>query len=717
MNKIFVCKIRDEKGAQKREFTYNKENNLVNLGIGDYAFLKLKGKNISEFCKIVDKIENDSKVQVKFNFVYEIDLKPYEFLALKLFNINEKFLNFFYSLNEIILELDLIKDSFNIISNKKLMKNYIADSKNYRNILNFMNKKYINIQSEDIQIYKENGVYHLFDSDFLSQGIKEKFNGENYSNGKKDLKHTKGVLYKNLSQGNSVISLKKDVSIIGFYDLFLSTNNKNYFWIYNVNSDSTSNCKIDIDNSYFKNEIITWQIKNNYDLVRSNDILYITFANKNNKRKIMAKCEILDKQKYIDKKYIRFKVKEYYCQNEILFDYIDNESLKIRLEQLKRYINLSKLDIELSDELDSQIEKVLADNMYEEDIFEIEEDNFSNQNTEQMYKFKKGVNVIYYGIPGCGKSYRVDNIDFVDYKKDVSIPQIERYQTERVVFYNDYTYADFIGQVMPINKNNKLVYEFVPGPFVKILERALIFDLTSQDKPTRNFALIIEEINRGNAASIFGDIFQLLDRDKMGKSKYEITNDLILNYLKKKSNLFRNFDKIYIPKNLSIVATMNTTDQNLYVLDSAFLRRWQLEYVPNDIDNCIFKDKYIPYFIQQNDIKKSITWGNFVLKVNGIIRKQNNLENQDKQIGGYFVTDDYLVENFNLDFSSENKKFANKVLKFLWNDVFKYGNRYVIFDSEIEDFETLLLNFNKNKNVFSDAILKEFKYIGKTNDR
>ena len=124
------------------------------------------------------------------------------------------------------------------------------------------------------------------------------------------------------------------------------------------------------------------------------------------------------------------------------------------------------------------------------------------------------VNEIYYGIPGCGKSTEVER----KYNKDTN------YIVEKIVFYPDYSYADFVGQYMPIQKENKQFFEFVPGPFSMVLKDALL-------NPTQKYAFVIEEINRGNAAAIFGDIFQLLDRNKDGQSEYSITNKQIYDYL------------------------------------------------------------------------------------------------------------------------------------------------------------------------------------------
>ena len=126
----------------------------------------------------------------------------------------------------------------------------------------------------------------------------------------------------------------------------------------------------------------------------------------------------------------------------------------------------------------------------------------------------KYINLIVYGTPGCGKSWHVKNELLKDYKTDNII---------RTTFYQDYTNTDFVGQIMPIVTGEDVTYKFNPGPFTLALKKAI-------EVPNEPVALVIEELNRGNAPSIFGDIFQLLDREN-GKSEYQITNVNIQKYL------------------------------------------------------------------------------------------------------------------------------------------------------------------------------------------
>ena len=152
-------------------------------------------------------------------------------------------------------------------------------------------------------------------------------------------------------------------------------------------------------------------------------------------------------------------------------------------------------------------------------------------------------------------------------------------RSERVVFHPDYTYSDFVGQILPriIKKEGesegKLRYVFEPGPFTKMLKKA-------HDDPNNMYYLVIEEINRGNAPAIFGDIFQLLDRNDDGSGKYHTSN---YDMAKVVYGDEHEDEIIKMPANLTLLATMNTSDQNVFTLDTAFQRRWEMHLIKNDV--------------------------------------------------------------------------------------------------------------------------------------
>lgn len=270
-------------------------------------------------------------------------------------------------------------------------------------------------------------------------------------------------------------------------------------------------------------------------------------------------------------------------------------------------------------------------------------------------------NVLFYGVPGCGKSYSVEQ----RYESQVTNNQCK----VRVVFHPDYTYSDFVGQLMPVlkevpnaqgEKEEKLQYDFVPGPFTRILDVAYA-------NHKEKCLLIIEELNRGNAPAIFGEIFQLLDRNDDGSSKYAIYNSDIANEVHK--------DKlcpIKLPPNLTIVATMNTSDQNVFTMDTAFQRRWQMKHIPNRFTGESLDEKTINH-VAKHLPNSEISWGVFAQTINKKMHTANLGfgGTEDKSLGVYFATDNDL---------DDAERFAEKVLKYLWDDAFKLGRKELFND-------------------------------------
>lgn len=257
-------------------------------------------------------------------------------------------------------------------------------------------------------------------------------------------------------------------------------------------------------------------------------------------------------------------------------------------------------------------------------------------------------NLIYYGSPGTGKSHRADD-------------ETKGKNVEKVTFHPDYDYHSFVGGYKPTMDGDKIAYKFVPQIFTKIYVDAWK-NLVSEDD-TKPFYLQIEEINRGNCAEIFGDLFQLLDRKPDGSSKYEVTAEEELNkYLLSDDGFGSDHEgikdgKLRFPSNLKIIATMNTSDQSLFPMDSAFKRRWDWIYVPIDL-KCKFSD-----FTIKLENKKEYSWLAFLEKINKQIFDTTN--SQDKQIGNWFID----AQNTSKIISEDT--FKNKVIFYLWNDVFK----------------------------------------------
>lgn len=282
--------------------------------------------------------------------------------------------------------------------------------------------------------------------------------------------------------------------------------------------------------------------------------------------------------------------------------------------------------------------------------------------------------IIYYGAPGTGKSFLVD-----EKLKKAGVPED---QVSRVIFYPDYSYTDFVGGLGPKQNGNTPIYDFIEGPFTALLKKAL-------DNPNLPYYMVIEEINRGNPAAIFGDLFQLLDRDSNGVSTYSITNKEVCAFLNKGKMHFPN-DRFRLPENLNIICTMNTADQNVFVLDTALKRRFAMEYVPIDFtkldqnnpnmleywDNTIFDKANSPLIgVFANTTLSAYVgshtyldrnWPSFAELVNEMINisnREGNSISEDKKLGPFFVSKEEI---------KDRKKFADKVLYYLKQDVFKY---------------------------------------------
>ncbi|WP_017282854.1 McrB family protein [Helicobacter pylori] len=306
--------------------------------------------------------------------------------------------------------------------------------------------------------------------------------------------------------------------------------------------------------------------------------------------------------------------------------------------------------------------------------------SLSDNKIDESVRIDGGKNIILYGVPGSGKSYTLQR----DYCNDNSV-------VEKIVFHPDYSYSDFVGQIMPSVDDSGIVsYKFNPGSFTNILKKAY-------HNPQIKHVLVIDEINRGNAPAIFGEIFQLLDRlkhdkngFKKGSSEYAINNMDIANIVHNDKNA-----SIRIPSNLWIIATMNTSDQNVFTLDTAFQRRFSMQLIENSFENV--DDDFKNMKILDTDI----TWQKFCTTINEKIAQNNEglSSMEDKRFGVYFV---------NIDDLKSKENFAHKVIKYLWDDVFKF-DRNIIFDTKFNTLEAIVKNFTKEKgrtqfDIFSDDV-------------
>lgn len=370
---------------------------------------------------------------------------------------------------------------------------------------------------------------------------------------------------------------------------------------------------------------------------------------------------------------------------------------------------------------------------YEKFLNEMLQDVSSGDSSEQDEKeeidleairLSTGENVLLYGVPGSGKSWTIEH----EYCKPGSV-------IERLVFHPDYTYSDFIGQILPaVAEDGQVSYKFTPGPFTNILRE-------SYHNPGTEYILIIEEINRGNAPAIFGEVFQLLDRKveildidddgfPVGTSEYGITN---MNIAEEMYGKDRKTEKVRIPSNLSIIGTMNTSDQNVFTLDTAFQRRWDMRLIENDFANVdsTLADAEI--------LDTTVTWRNFCVEINKIVvgNSARMTSAEDKRLGAYFVHLRDLKFNDAMgdlkeydalrkkeskgtltpeektqiavirDAMRQNRKFPEKVIKYLWDDAFKF-NREVIFEvTEYQSLEQVIRAFMYAKGLERFKVFKD----------
>lgn len=260
----------------------------------------------------------------------------------------------------------------------------------------------------------------------------------------------------------------------------------------------------------------------------------------------------------------------------------------------------------------------------------------------------KGVDfrqIIFFGTPGSGKSHKVNEL-------------IKGKKFHRTTFHPDSDYASFVGCYKPTMKDGEISYSFSPQVFTEAYADAW-------KNPEEEVYLVIEEINRGNCAQIFGDLFQLLDRNSDGYSDYRIKadsdlRDYLYSQLGKVNEGIKN-GELCLPPNLRIFATMNTSDQSLFPMDSAFKRRWDWEYIPVDY-NEIRSDFVITIG------EEKYHWLEFLKIVNERIRKATDSE--DKQMGNFFIKTNVSED-----------EFKSKVMFYLWNEVCRdeYGTQNNFF--------------------------------------
>lgn len=311
---------------------------------------------------------------------------------------------------------------------------------------------------------------------------------------------------------------------------------------------------------------------------------------------------------------------------------------------------------------------------------------------EEFKQREQTIQKIIFGPPGIGKSFSVKN----EIRK--SYPEYEDASSNPFVFrttlHPEYDYVSFVGQVMPVVREESIIYEFSPGIFTESLKKAIEVEKCGND-----VYLILEEMSRANVAAVFGDIFQLLDRSN-GVSDYMINNDLIAREIYGDPNR-----KIYLPRNFNIIGTVNASDQNVYVMDTAFKRRFDFSYMDLAPKFDEKKNQYLNSYkllIKVDETSEFIIdWVDFYQELNNYIVEKLELS-EDKQVGQFFIkfTDNNIVNTWSL---------LDKLFHYLWQDVQKVAyteNR--IFKPELLTFSHVYSemrnSIKKSKEENSDLI-------------
>jgi len=393
---------------------------------------------------------------------------------------------------------------------------------------------------------------------------------------------------------------------------------------------------------------------------------------------------------------------------------------------------------------------------------------------------------ILFGSPGTGKSYRVKN-EIIPNQLNITAQS----NIITTVFHPEYTYGDFMGKLMPLTADKqKVSYQYYTGHFLKALGRAYkniisahqnyelakekkkeeyrqklrdagelasgaklnssqteqlnrLYD--SVEKPiSENVVLVIDELNRGNSAAIFGTVFQLLDRAKDGWSEYPITisgletigllkevglstfyttdssdkkyrfegqecskkeyeevMELIFKDLEenRKVNLL-DLNKIKIPPNLSILATMNTSDNSIYFMDSAFKRRWDWEFVniEDDGQRNVVSGRKIKLYNNY-----SCAWNDFVDKLNEFIRSHYKTVRkiEDKQIGYFFINEETITE----------EHIKNKLMFFIWDSVFSNNRKPLTELLQMEERDLVTFGQFTQKDIVQKFVKKIVEFV------
>jgi type II restriction-modification system restriction subunit len=380
----------------------------------------------------------------------------------------------------------------------------------------------------------------------------------------------------------------------------------------------------------------------------------------------------------------------------------DNNIFKVtnisEYEIIKKYIinheKFEELNLKSNRGLKSALDR------YGEFLSEMNEENVQEEVFETNYMTKLNTkfdrNRILFGAPGTGKSYTL-NKEKTDLLKNGG-------EFERVTFHPDYSYAHFVGTYKPVsNESGEISYEYVPGPFMRTYVAAMKSANSDNPKP---YLLIIEEINRANVAGVFGDVFQLLDRNSENISEYPIqTSEDMRKYLAKElGGASALYTEIKIPDNMFIWATMNSADQGVYPMDTAFKRRWNFTYLGiNDNEEGILGKEIS---LGSGDYERKVEWNELRKAINIELLEECKV-NEDKLLGPYFVAKNCLDIN-----EKFIEVFKNKIIMYLFDDAAKHKRSVIFSGSETNNiYSEICKEFDeKGIFIFSERVQEKFPY-------
>lgn len=378
-------------------------------------------------------------------------------------------------------------------------------------------------------------------------------------------------------------------------------------------------------------------------------------------------------------------------------------------------------DIGLDDDVFSN-EKPCIDWATIEEYFPVDELNSTHsepdrvnlvRNSPELHEKMAGLshNLIYFGAPGTGKSYQLNKLGVrTEDNPDGIFPEAN---VRRVTFYPDYTYSQFVGSYRPFTKDGQIGYRYIPGPFLQTY-------LDASLHPNDDYLIIIEELNRANPAAVFGDVFQLLDRKASGASEFAVSvpmemSECVAKELDKLDDeaqkaIEDHFDPdldfhdfydmmlshIELPPNMFIWATMNSADQGVFPMDTAFKRRWDFRYMGIDEGENAMPDALDGEKLSERTVATAggrAVWNELRKAINTLLLDCG--VNEDKLLGPFFLSPEALSDEVNE--STEKTRFAsafeNKVLLYLYEDAGKmrrgdiFWSKEVTFAAVCEKFE------------------------------